>query len=351
MSIRILYAIQGTGNGHLSRAIVLVPALLRQPGVTLDVAISGGQCELQPPFPVKYRLHGLGFVFGKRGGIDLRRTLRQAAPLRFYREMRRLPVADYDLLVNDFEPVSAWAAKRYGLPSISLSHQYAVAHPFAPRGQHSSPLATNFLSWYAPTTTGIGFHFERYADSLRFPIIRDEIRRARITNDGHYTVYLPAYSADRILAVLNKLPDYQFQVFDKGCARAERRGNVWVRPVDGQTFVGSMASSAGVCCGAGFETPSEAIFLGKKLLVVPMRGQFEQAANAEALSRMGVKVIPRFGMTQLADLERWLASDRQIHRSYPDETDEIVDRVLTMARSTERKPSSGVPVPFDRYPA
>lgn len=330
MPIRILYAIQGTGNGHLSRATVFVPALQRRPGVSVDVAISGGQCDLQPPFPIRYRLHGLGFVFGQRGGIDLRRTLSRTAPLTLARESRRLPLTDYDLVVNDFEPVTAWAARRAVIPCVALSHQYAVAHPCAPGAARLSRLAQAFLHWYAPTTEGVGFHFERYAEDLRFPIIRTEIRNATVTDAGHYTVYLPAYSAQRILAVLSALPAYRFEVFVKGLARPQRHGNVWLRPVNGKAFVASMAAAAGVCCGAGFETPSEAIYLGKKLLVVPMRGQFEQVANAEALARMGVGVLPEFSVARRPDIERWLVSGRVVHRAYPDETEKIVERVLAV---------------------
>src|SRR5690606_40225251 len=56
-------------------------------------------------------------------------------------------------------------------------------------------------------------------------------------------------------------------------------------------FISSMAGASGILCGAGFETPAEALFLNKKLMVVPMKGQFEQQCNAAALKTMGVPVI------------------------------------------------------------
>ena len=63
--MKILYAIQGTGNGHLSRSMDIVP-LLKQMG-EVDVLVSGTQGDLSLPFQVKYVLHGFGFVFGKKG--------------------------------------------------------------------------------------------------------------------------------------------------------------------------------------------------------------------------------------------------------------------------------------------
>ncbi|NDB36263.1 MAG: glycosyl transferase, partial [Flavobacteriia bacterium] len=41
--MKILYAIQGTGNGHISRAIALVPEF--QKLVEVDVLISGTQSQ------------------------------------------------------------------------------------------------------------------------------------------------------------------------------------------------------------------------------------------------------------------------------------------------------------------
>ena len=50
--MKILYAIQGTGNGHLSRAEDVIP-ILQQYG-ELDLFVSGAQADIKLPFPVKY---------------------------------------------------------------------------------------------------------------------------------------------------------------------------------------------------------------------------------------------------------------------------------------------------------
>jgi hypothetical protein len=48
-----------------------------------------------------------------------------------------------------------------------------------------------------------------------------------------------------------------------------------------------MINATGVLCGAGFETPAEAIYLRKKLLVVPMKNQYEQQCNGIAVEENG----------------------------------------------------------------
>ena len=103
--------------------------------------------------------------------------------------------------------------------------------------------------------------------------------------------------------------------------------NVVIRPIDGKEFIKSIASSKGVLCGAGFETPAEALFLGKKLMVVPMKNQYEQQCNALALKEMGVPVLKKFSKKQLPKIEKWLTSDKIVEVNYPDVTEDILDAI------------------------
>jgi uncharacterized protein (TIGR00661 family) len=122
--MKILYAFQGTGNGHTSRAIEIIPALLNRAEV--DVLISGTESELELPFNIKYRYKGLSFVFGKNGGINYLKTLSKHSILTFIKEVKHCSVEQYDLVINDFEPISAWACKIKNVKCISLSHQSAL---------------------------------------------------------------------------------------------------------------------------------------------------------------------------------------------------------------------------------
>ena len=46
--MKILYAIQGTGNGHVSRAYEVVPELQKYGKV--DLLLSGNQCDIELPW-------------------------------------------------------------------------------------------------------------------------------------------------------------------------------------------------------------------------------------------------------------------------------------------------------------
>lgn len=113
--------------------------------------------------------------------------------------------------------------------------------------------------------------------------------------------------------------------------------------MESEAFVNSMASATGVICGAGFETPAEALFLRKKLLVVPMKNQYEQQCNAAALDALGVVVMKNLKPRHLHRLNAWLLSDDRVIVDYPDQTEQIIDQVL--ATRIETSTSRSVPKP------
>ena len=337
---RILYAIQGTGNGHLSRALDVVP-LLQARCAQLDVLVSGPPADLPLPFAVKYQAQGMGFVFGKKGGINFVKTFLQFNSATFLHEIRHLPVESYDLVISDFEPVSSWACRLRHVPCIALSHQSAVVNAAAPRPANEDAAGRAVLKHYAPSTAQYGFHFQRYAPEIATPVIRRQVRELRPANEGHYTVYLPAYDEEILVERLRYLSrSVRWQVFSKHSQRPAVYGNVQVEPVSGAAFLDSLARSNGVLCGAGFETPAEALFLGKKLLVMPMKQQYEQQCNAAALEKMGVPVIKSFKDKHLDKVDDWLHQGQAIAVVYPDQTAEVIDRLLR-----EHLPAPGVAAP------
>ena len=324
--MKILYAIQGTGNGHLSRAMEIIPAFMKRGEV--DILLSGIQVDLSLPFPVKYRLNGLSFIFGKSGGVDFFRTYAKLNSRKVVKEIRALPIEEYDLIINDFEPISAWAAYRKDLPCIALSNQCVTLNPHVPKPKHRDMIGELVLKYYAPSTAQYGFHFARFDKNIYTPIIRKEVRELEVTNKGHYTVYLPAYDDERMIKHLSRFKDIQWQVFSKHNKKIKDEGNVKVYPITGRAFLESMASSTGVLCAAGFATAAEALFLKKKLMVIPMKSQYEQHCNAAALKSLGVAVMKSLKKKHYDKLESWLLDGKVVEVDYPDVTEEIVDKII-----------------------
>jgi uncharacterized protein (TIGR00661 family) len=89
--------------------------------------------------------------------------------------------------------------------------------------------------------------------------------------------------------------------------------------------VRSLASCEGLLTAAGFETSSEALFCGKKLLVIPLQGQYEQRCNAEALRRMGVAVAPAF---EARILRAWLEQASPRRCEFRQNAPDVVETLL-----------------------
>ncbi|MBC7937940.1 MAG: glycosyl transferase [Rhizobacter sp.] len=334
--MKILYALQATGNGHISRANEILPIL--ETMASVDVLLSGTQADVGLNHHVKYRRKGLSFVFGKKGGIDFFSTFKQMKTKRFLQEMRSIPVEEYDFVINDFEPLSAWACRNKNVTCVAMSHQFAVIGKQSPVPKKYDPMAWLVLRYYAPCTMGIGFHFKEYDAATFTPVIRAEIRNAYTRNLGHYTVYLPAYSDKKMIKVLSQHKNVQWHIFSKHSTKAYAEGNCWIRPINNHEFISSCSNSEGILCGAGFETPAEALYMNKKLLVVPMKSQYEQHCNAAALKEMGVPVIKKLSVKQHDKIAAWLASDETVSVHYPDETLTAIRNIFnTVNRMKEEK--------------
>lgn len=316
--MKILYAIQGTGNGHLTRARDIYPELLKYGEV--DILVSGCQADISLPFPVKYQLKGLSFIFGKHGGVSLRQTLKRLRPVAFFRDLFQLPVKEYDLVVNDFEPVSAWAARMRGTPCIALSHQSAVIHPDAPKPGVKGRVGRFILKHYAPFREHYGFHFQRFDDHIFPPVIRKEVQQLIPEKGKHYTVYLPAYDDNALIRFLHRFKTVEWQVFSKHNKEAFQFEHITIAPIENDAFLKSLASCSAALLGAGFEGPAEALYLNKKLMVVPMQRQYEQQCNAAAMAALGVPFISALTAANLKAVHQWIETGTAVAVQFPKET-------------------------------
>ncbi len=323
--MKILYAIQGTGNGHISRAREIIPVL--QEYGELDVLLSGTQADIDLDYPIRYQFYGLSFIFGKRGGVDIWKTIKCMKLIRLLNEIWSLNVRKYDLIINDFEPVSAWSCIFKAKRCVGLSHQAAVIHPFSPKPSKMDWFGYLILKYYAPVKNAYSFHFRTYASNINSPIIRQEVRALKTKEENYYTVYLPAYSDEKIIHVLSKL-EANFMVFSKHSVVRKQMNNVKIVPIDNTVYLQSLSACKGVICGAGFEGPSEALFLRKKLLVIPMKGQYEQQCNAAALKKIGVPVLNSLHQKHLRALNEFILQNNIPLIDFPDETEGIIQKLV-----------------------
>ena len=327
--MKILYSVQATGNGHIARAAELMPFLSRYGKV--DIFLSGSNSSLTTNLPVTFTSKGLSLFYGNRGGLDYWKMLKAFSPLRIMQEARSLPVEKYDIVLNDFESITSLACKIKKIPFIHFGHQASFLSDNTPRPAKKDLAGECILKNFARSKHSIGLHFKRYDDFIYSPVIKEKILQSDPVDNGHITVYLSHYSDAVVEKALSQVKNIQFHVFSKSKNHIERKGNIIFMPVNNENFTRSMVTSHGVITGAGFETPAETLYLGKKLLCLPIQGQYEQFCNAEALKDCKVPVVQSITDLFPQIVADWLAGEKQQPLVLDHSTASIVEKVMEKA--------------------
>ena len=318
--MKILFGVQGTGNGHITRARVLEPHL-RAAGVELDFLFSGRSPEQY--FDMEqfgdYRcLAGLTFTV-ERGKINVLKTLRHNNLLQLFKDIKQLDLSDYDLIISDYEPITAWAARRQNKTCINVSHQSAFN--FAIPIEGDSLLTRTLMKWFAPADIKFGLHWHNFGHPILPPLIDVKDQPLPIEKNK-VVVYLNFEAVQDVIPLLQKFPNTNFYYYGPH-KQAKQIDNIFLRPLSRTGFQHDLASSEGVITNAGFELTSEALFLGKKILVKPITGQMEQYSNALALRKLGLGMSMDTLDTNI--IKAWLQAPGNARCIYPDVAQAIAD--------------------------
>ena len=143
-------------------------------------------------------------------------------------------------------------------------------------------------------------------------------------------MYLPSYDSRYLARILQDFPKTNFEVFAKDKASFEEH-NISVKPANVEGFKKSLRTCTGIICGAGFEAPAEAVHLGKKVLVIPIKGQYEQLCNGLAAKKIGLKMIPEFSENFKPEIQEFLSATTPQYIRWPDYADALVKGIVKNA--------------------
>lgn len=329
--MKILYSVQATGNGHIARAIEIMP-YLQQYG-QVDVFLSGSNSHVpHQNLPVKFKSKGLSLFYGQRGGLHYGKIWQGLDAKHIYQYAKELPVHQYDAVLNDFDCITSLACKLQKVPSLHWGHQASFQHKNTPRPAKRNLLGEAVLKHYATATDYMGLHFCKYGPQIFSPIIKERVLASKPAHQGHFTVYLSHYHYQQVIKAIEPLAGFHFHLFSKDVVRLQSGKNYTVFPINNELFTQSMLHAAGVITGAGFETPAEALYAGKKLLCIPIAGQYEQWCNAEALKGFQVPILTRLDASFEQHFYQWLITE-QLPLLLQENTQQIVDAAVQKAYS------------------
>lgn len=325
--MKILYGIQGTGNGHITRARAMAKAF-SSAKVDIDYFFSGrtpDQYFDMADFNNYQTREGFTFAI-ENGSVKKLKTLKNVKINHFIQDVRKLDVSGYDLVINDFEPVTAWAAKLSNTPCIGISHQASFISHKVPI-QNAGMLTRLGLTLFAPADCYLGVHWFPFSRTIIPPFIEP-------INNWHngqciknkILVYLPFEAPADVISMLSPFREFEFYCYHPNVTEQTINQHIHLREPSRLDFLNDMALCSGVIGNAGFELSSEALRYGKKILLKPLEGQFEQASNALTLSKFGLAT----SMTYLnkVTLENWLLGDNKQPINFPSDPKPLVDWLL-----------------------
>ncbi|MGP8307120.1 MJ1255/VC2487 family glycosyltransferase [Vibrio sp. YIC-376] len=330
--MKILYGVQGTGNGHIARARAMSNAFAQR-DVQVDFLFSGRAPEKyfsMEAFGDYQTRRGFTFITEK-GSVNYTKTALNNNLIQFFKEVNQLELSGYDLILNDFEPVTAWAARKQKKPSIGISHQNAFRYPVPLKG--ASWLDKSVIEHFAPSQHHLGLHWYHFDQPILPPIINTLASQEQ--SDNFVLVYLPFESIEDIADLLFHFNQQSFICYHPDVIESETVENIELRPLCHTNFQHHLHRCSGVIANGGFELPSEALSLGKKLLLKPLAGQFEQQSNVATLENLGLATS--MDSLDISTVRYWLKEQQAESVKYPDVAQAIVNWVLQGAWDSQEE--------------
>ncbi len=301
----IVFSVGGEGRGHATRAHALVDALRARhrcivyaPGDSwqlLHRAFEGTEVEVHSiPCP-RFAYPGGERLSYVATGVAASRYL-VGLPALVAELAGALGDARADLAVADFEPALPRAARRAGVPFVSVSHQHLLCACdlsdlpgwLARRARAMGWFVSAYYRGQARTVVS-SFHCpplkRGYEDAVTTNVfLRPSVRAISPSDGEHLVAYLRRKPPERVLAELAAV-GREVRVY--GLGELPARGALSFHAIDERAFVEDLASARCLVCTAGNQLVGESFHLGKPVLALPEPGNFEQHVNAHLLARSG----------------------------------------------------------------
>jgi uncharacterized protein (TIGR00661 family) len=302
---RIIYGVAGEGFGHSSRSHLIGQRLIDAGNDVMFVGSAKSLLYLKQYFGERVKeIFGLSFAF-EGGRVDKSETLK--------RNLLKLPEANKqndelfkkhfepfepELVISDFEPFSAWWAWRKKVPFISIDHEHMLT---------LCELEHPAKSWFSRLTAkvvtechyvgAVAYIILNFFDTplriesavLAPPIVRPVVQELQSKQGGYILLYsTTGTEREQLQEILSKFGEQKFYIY--GFAESGESGNCIYKKRSTEGFLTDLASAHGVIASAGFSLISECMYLKKKMLLLPLAGQYEQMVNAHYIQKLGLGI-------------------------------------------------------------
>jgi len=295
---RIFYGISGEGGGHAGRAKAIVPYLLSCGHDVKIVSYGRGFLSLKDVFEVE-EITGLSLAYNEKNEIENAKTLLDNV-LKTPKLKKSFDVVSHlmeafqpDFVLSDFEFITSMVASLKKIPLLSLDNQHALTKT---KIEYPKKYELDATKVKAVIRLFSLFPVEKYIVTSFFPteklnkkvvlippIVRQEVLQLVPQKQDFVLVYLTSSPGDAFLEILFQVRK-NFVVYGTSLGGTQKNVTFQNNP---QHFLSDLQNCEGIIANAGFSLLSEALFLKKPYLAVPVKGQFEQTVNALYLEKLG----------------------------------------------------------------
>jgi uncharacterized protein (TIGR00661 family) len=265
-----------------------------------------------------------------------------------------------DLVVNFYEPLAGVYYKRHSpaAPMVCIGHQYLCHHPafLFPEGQRIDRWAlrwfTDLTAWGAARRLALSFTPYDAAPGKRPiqvmpPLLRKAVlEQSRPAKESFFLAYvLNSGYAEEIIRWHDKHPEVELHCFwDNRTAPEELSHDetLTFHRLSDEKFVTMMARCRGLICTAGFESVCEAMYLSRPVLMVPVKGHYEQHCNALDAVRAGAGVsAPSFDIDLLVEhLPQYRDPSQTFCRWVEDAAQLFLEELELVVKKTAHEPAT-----------
>ncbi|WP_339925057.1 glycosyltransferase family protein [uncultured Cyclobacterium sp.] len=363
--MKFLFIVQGEGRGHMTQAQVLKNVLEKQGHVIVAVILGTSKRRKIPSYflasfncPV-YSIPSPNFITDKANkSIKLRATIFEnlkKSP-QFFRTLKQIDhqvsfhqpdgiINFYDILGGLYNLIFRPKTK-----FIAIGHQYLSFHPdfnFYKQGEINKflfKLNTKITCHGAAVKIALSLWQPSAANrknGLKVwpPLVKEIIKKTAVREENFFLAYVvnPGY-AQELIQSAKENPDSDIQAFwdNSGVSDPyEALPNLVFHQINESLFLEKMATCKGFLTTAGFESIGEAMYLGKNILMVPVKGQYEQHCNAIDAEKAGagkasktfdLKVLKRY-IGSLKDTQHKNATYKAWQNSLEEHVFEMVNEI------------------------
>lgn len=294
--MKLFYGVQATGRGHLSRYLV-ARDILERAGHTVYGFASGPSL---PDYARSIERFSPGpSFFIKNNRIDLLRSAAYNARHIWGYRRSMLEIAQllkserFDDVMVDFEPLTARGARRAKRDFTIFDNQTLALLKFDyPEEVQSAVRAMKvFVQQYYGSLQGVKriltYSFAPLKAQLANqviipPCVRNEVT-ARETATGSHILFYSSIGEvpEGLIDFARANPSVEVRAYVKESARnTPVPENLQLPSSSNQRFLDDFATCRTFVANAGFESLAEAIWFRKPVVIVPIRGQWEQRINS-----------------------------------------------------------------------